>query len=125
MTPKPASRRTRATIRRPRSWPSRPTLATSTRTGRSSFIMTTVNRSPNAPLIPGSEHRLESLHCLTDGDPVRGSVDQCRHEVDRRVRSLGLDPGQRSAYGVVIAVLLDCRQSRELLRLYGRVDGKG
>src|SRR5947209_912513 len=77
----PASRRARAMILAPRSWPSRPGLATTTRI----FFSVEVDMGPAIlkrwRLAVGAEHCLERLHHLALSDVGAGRLHEQRHQV--------------------------------------------
>src|SRR5205823_13105747 len=86
MTSIPASRSARAMIFAPRSWPSRPGLATTTRI----FLVAVASigagslrphASENGRLGVGSEHPLERLDDLALGSVRAGAVEQRLHQV--------------------------------------------
>src|SRR5947209_16206370 len=74
----PASRRARAMILAPRSWPSRPGLATTTRI----FFDVLIGGSLEDRALPvGAEHPLEGRDDLALGGVRAGGVEQGRHQV--------------------------------------------
>src|SRR5262245_42655559 len=98
MTSMPASRRMRATTLTPRSCPSRPTLATRTRNGRSFSppIVLMGWCSQRSRLGPGPEDTLEGVDDLALGRVDTDGVDERGHEVDRRIDGFGRDASQRA-----------------------------
>src|SRR5688572_7119615 len=88
MTSKPASRSARATILAPRSWPSRPGLATTTRILRSVIIGTPSLQEP-AQTLPGlhdlvavAGHELP-VEALAVAVPARDEVEmEVRHRLE-------------------------------------------
>src|SRR5204862_7906393 len=93
MTSMPASRRARATSLAPRSWPSSPGLATSTRTG---MVVRTPSHSKHDGLLELAPLVLEHADHLADRAVRLGAVDQQRHQVlavGRRRRRQGAESG--------------------------------
>src|SRR5687768_9878762 len=118
MTSMPASRSARAMIFAPRSWPSRPGLATTTRSLRAPAGCISVHR------------RLEvrAPHVLQRGDDLAlagvraGAVQQRRHEVRARARRATAQIGERDLDGAGVAARAYALQTVELLALERRVD---
>src|SRR6185503_15899768 len=79
MTSMPASRSAAATTLAPRSWPSRPGLAISTRMGSS-----IVPPSENRRLAPGAEDLAQHVHHLAQRRVGLGALHEGGHEVHRR-----------------------------------------
>src|SRR5437763_8028304 len=90
MTSNPASRRTRATSLAPRSWPSRPGLATSTRTGDG--ISEHHGLLELAPLV------LEHVHHLANRAVRLRAVDETGHQVLAVLGRCGAEGGQVGAH---------------------------
>src|SRR3954454_8117612 len=101
MTSMPASRNVRATILTPRSCPSSPTLATSTRS---------VTRSPATgsgarSFDPCPEFALERANYLAERCVRTRRFHQGRHQVHGRVRRVGAHPLQRGGDLLGVACL--------------------
>src|SRR5579871_3733597 len=89
----PASRKARATTLMPRSWPSRPTLASTTRMGAAEVGMrigsSKMRGLPRKSLPLGrtiitAEHVRQSVHEFTDRAPRLGRLQKRRHQVFTR-----------------------------------------
>src|SRR2546425_4616596 len=76
MTSKPASLRARAMILAPRSWPSRPTLPTNSRTFRSLFIS-----EVHPSFTVGAKNFLERAADLAHGSVGAHRLEDRRHQV--------------------------------------------
>src|SRR5271169_88627 len=83
MTSKPASRKARAMILAPRSWPSRPGFATRMRSRFSgtlnSFLL--LERSDPRRVAIHAEHLAEDVGDFTDGALLLHGIDDRRHEI--------------------------------------------
>src|SRR5262249_55887815 len=114
MTSKPASRNEAATTLAPRSCPSRPALATSTRI----FLS---NRAPSLELrrlVVLAEHDAERLAHLALGRVDAGAIDQERHQVLRLVARRFGQRGQAPRDQIVVARLAQLLERRHLVLLH-------
>src|ERR1700681_2043117 len=111
----PASRSMRATTLTPRSWPSRPTLATSTRSALT-------KGSSGGALGPGAEDAFEGRDRLADGGVRGGRLEEGGHEVDVRVRGVACETGQRRVHRAAAPAGLDVREPFQLTLFDRRVD---
>src|SRR5712692_3963516 len=96
MTSMPASRRARATIRAPRSWPSSPTLATTTRIGTASppGICTDLSRVR----LVGSPHMTTATEQRPAPQPPSEEAEEWRtaqSQFDQAAGIIGLEPWLR------------------------------
>src|SRR5581483_6412848 len=115
MTSNPASRSARATSLAPRSWPSRPGLATSTRTGSS----VTMPPSEGRRLLVLAPHVLQLALDLADRAVLLDATDQRRHEV-RVAAGGGAEPGEGVERSARVASPAHLGEAVEL-QLAGRV----
>src|SRR6185436_20689018 len=97
MTSNPASRRARAMILAPRSWPSRPTLPTSNRSRGPSMVS-----SEDADFAVLAEHGLHRSADLPHRRATTDSLEDQRHQVLTALRARG-DGVERAADRVVVA----------------------
>src|SRR5262249_32677107 len=108
MTSKPASRNDAATTLAPRSCPSRPALATSTRI----FLSKSTPSLELRRLVVLAEHDAHRLSHLALGGVGAGAVDQERHQVlllvARRLGQ-GREPARDQVVVARLAHLLKCR----------------
>src|ERR1051325_11492538 len=81
MTSMPASRSTQAMTLEPRSWPSRPTLATRTRILRSGAAVATADLPVDGRLTVLPVNALKHVAHLSQGHVVLGGLQEARHEV--------------------------------------------
>src|SRR5918992_5636292 len=98
----PASRRARAMIFAPRSWPSRPGLATTTRI-----------TSEDGCFGVGAEYALQRLDDFAFGAVGAGAVEQRFHQVAAR-RGAVAQLGERLLGSVGVAARLDCLDAADL-----------
>src|SRR5215470_16032931 len=110
MTSKPASRKEAATTLAPRSCPSSPALATSTRILRSKHSLLELGR-----FVMLAEHHAHRLPHLALGGVDARTVDQERHQVLRFVtRRLG-ERGQAPRHEIVVTRLAQLAERRHLV----------
>src|SRR5829696_1185836 len=118
MTSIPASRSARAMILAPRSWPSRPGLATTTRSrvvaGRS-LVALTVCSLEDRCLAVGAEDLLQRGDGLALGGVGASALQQRRHQVAVRLGSRLLELTQQPLDGRTVAPLADSADTLGLL----------
>src|SRR4030095_3442912 len=112
MTSKPASRRARAMILAPRSWPSRPTFPTSSR----SLGPSMVPLLEDADLAGLAEHGLPRCADLPHRGAAADGLEDQGHEVLSAPRARG-DGVERGGDGAVVARRLDLREAGLLVDL--------
>src|SRR5690606_33414614 len=93
----------------PRSWPSRPTLATSTRS-----VIVPRPRSDDRRLDPRAELVLEGPDDLALGGVRLDRGEDGRHEVHVGIGGVAADRGERLLDGRVVAVVLHLVEPLEL-----------
>ena len=97
----------------PRSWPSNPILATSTRQAHATARSVQV---PNTSSSARSD--------LADRDVTRHRVEDRRHQVDGGIGGVAADAGERGAHAVVVALGLHPLEARQLSDLDRGVDAQ-
>src|SRR5262245_28264622 len=111
MTSNPASRSARAMILAPRSWPSRPTLPTSSRSRGPSMVS-----SEDADFAVLAEHGLHRTADLPDRRAPADRLEDQGHQVLTALRA-ARDGVERAGNRAVVAGRLDLREARLLLDL--------
>src|SRR6059058_2184402 len=107
MTSIPASRSARAMIFAPRSCPSRPGFATTTRIFFSEEAATGPRSLERGRFPVRAEHLLKRLHHLSLGGIRSGRLEQVGHQVLARVTCRPLEPLERGIRGPALAPLSD------------------
>src|SRR5947209_2102579 len=120
----PASRSARAMIFAPRSWPSRPGFATTTRIFLSVEALMGRGSLERRRFGVAAEHSLERRDHLALGRLGSGSVEQMRRQVLALIASRPLESLERRGCGRLIAALTSCPDTRDLLLLELRVDSQ-
>src|SRR4051794_19173645 len=110
----PASRSVRATTLIPRSWPSNPILATSTRQ--------VTGASRDGAFGPGTEHVLQRGSDLAHGDVRVDRVEDRRNQVHGGIGRVASDAGDGGADALVVALTLHPRQPLQLTVLDRGID---
>src|SRR5438105_12443797 len=117
----PASRSARATILAPRSWPSRPAFATTTRILRS--MRGSLRRSEDRRLAPDAPDPAKGVAHLAHGGVDAGCVHDRGHEVHVAL-GVRLQPRERRLDLTRVPTGAHGAHALDLLRLEGRVDAQ-
>src|SRR6059036_2668305 len=118
----PASRSALAMILAPRSWPSRPTLATTTRSRPDVLVWITSALLVDRGLAVSAENVLQRGDDLALGSAGAGAVEQRRHEVAVRVGGHLAQLAQHAVDRGGVAGAAQAAHAIDLLALELRVD---